>query len=163
MKKETPHNWKVTDEQIERALIEASGQPTKAAEILGVDYVTVWRRCRENPRLLEVQKAYRGRTFQHINNLSASAVLAGYMNQPETLENGEVMKDEKGNIIYKQVAVPIHIRLNHGNLLMNLYKGDEGIKDQLEISSENAVDLSDVSDEVLTELAKAGVVKKDEK
>lgn len=142
---------KVTDAEIEQALIQANGQPTKAAEILDVNYITIWRRCNENPRLEEVKQAYRGRAFQNIDSLSVASVLMGVMRQPETDEEGTVLRDEDGAIIYREVAISPSQRLHHGNLLMNLYKGSEGIKDQLEISSDS-IDLEDASLETLKEL-----------
>lgn len=152
---------KVTDDEIEQALIQAHGQPTKAAEILGVDYTTIWRRCRDNPRLEEVKQAYRGASFQKIDGFTVASVLAGVMNQPVTDENGEVVKDEDGKIMYKQIAIAPNLRLQHGNLLMNLYKGSEGIKDQVEISSDNSIDLTKLDLETLKKLEKAGTKDKE--
>lgn len=155
-------NLKVTDEEIREALIQANGQPTKAAEILDVSYVTVWTRCKENPELEKVKQAYRGRTFQSITSMSAAAILAGVIKQPETDDKGVVLRDDDGRIVYKEVPVSTTLRLQHGNLLMNMYKGDEGIKDQLEISNANEVDLSGLDSETLNKLVAAGIKKGDE-
>lgn len=161
MKKKIPGNQqKVTDEEIEQALIQANGQPTKCAEILDVDYTTIWRRIRDNPHLEDVKQAYRGRTFQHINSMSSIAVMSGVIKQPRSHpETGVVERDDEGKVIYDEIAVSINQRMHHGNLLMNMYKGDEGIKDQLELTTPNQVDMTKLDDDTLQKLALAGVKK----
>ena len=148
---------KVTDEEIAEALRLCQGQPTKAAEMLEVDYVTIWMRCKKNPELEEVKIAYRAKTFQAVTNLTAVAVIAGVMKEPVTDDEGVVIRDENNQIVYREVKVPTSLRLNHGNLLANMYKGDDGIKDQLELSSENDIDLSALDEKTLNKLAAIGV------
>lgn len=119
-----------TDEELKTALIEANGQPTKAAEILGVDYSGVYRRIRKNPELLEIQKAYRARTFQMASNMSVNALLYGVIQEPET--------DEEGNIIegqFRKVKVPLQNRLALIPNVLNTFKSDEGISDKLDITT----------------------------
>lgn len=123
-------NEKYTDEELKNALIEANGQPTKAAEILGVTYVSVYGRIRKNPELYEVQKAYRARTFQSVSNLALSTFLTGVITEPET--------DEEGNIIdgkTKKVKVPLVNRLALIPNLMQTFKSDEGIKEEINITT----------------------------
>lgn len=143
-------NEKYTDEELKQALIQANGQPTKASEILGVSYVSVYGRVRKNPELLEVQKAYRARTFQSVSNLALSTFLTGVIKEPLT--------DEEGNIIegkYKSVKVPLVNRLALIPNLMQTFKSDEGIKEEIIIENKNSFDYSKLSDETIRELLNA--------
>lgn len=120
----------ISDEDIKNALIEANGQPTKAAEILEADYSHIYRRIRKNPELLEIQKAYRARTFQMASNMSVNALLYGVIQEPET--------DEEGNIIegqFRKVKVPLQNRLALIPNVLNTFKSDEGITDKLDITT----------------------------
>ncbi|GIM52035.1 hypothetical protein CAPN004_10650 [Capnocytophaga cynodegmi] len=125
----------ITDEDIKKALIESNGQPTKAAEILEVTYPHLYTRIRKNPELLEVQKAYRARTFQNVSNLTLTTFLTGVMKAPAVDENGEILKDENGKIIYKDVYIDTRTRLSLAPNLMQTFKSDDGITDKLDITS----------------------------
>ena len=83
-------NEKYTDAELKEALIRTNGQPTKAAEALGVTYQSVYGRIRSNPELLEVQKSARQKTFQDLSNFQVGAVLAGIVKSPELDEDGNV-------------------------------------------------------------------------
>ena len=135
-------NEKYTNEELKSALIEANGQPTKAAEILGVTYVSVYGRVRKNPELLEVQKAYRARTFNNVSNLTLTAFLTGVMKSPVVDEEGEIKKDEKGRIIYKDVYVDTRTRLSLAPNLMQIFKADEGIKEEIEITTKGSINIA---------------------
>lgn len=128
-------NEKYTDEELKQALIKSNGQPTKTAEILGVDYSGVYRRIRKNPELLEVQKAYRARTFQDLANLTNAVALMGIIREPIVGEDGEVQKDESGKIIYTEKSVDYRTRLDMASRMMNMLKSDDGITDKLDITS----------------------------
>lgn len=125
-----------TDEDIERALIEANGQPTKAAEILDASYPHLYRRIRRNPELYEVQKAYRAKVFQNVSNLSVKILLTGLIDEPET--------DDEGNVVpnsFVKKKVDYRTRISMIPNVMNTFKGDDGIKDELEVSNGN-IDIS---------------------
>lgn len=122
-------NEKFTDEQLKQALIDCGGQPTKAAEMLGVEYVTVYYRVRKNPELLEIQKASRAKTFNDLANISLRMAIAGTIKQPISDENGKIISDD-----YEDVLVDYKTRTGVIQSLMGLYKGDEGIKDELDIT-----------------------------
>lgn len=128
-------NEKYTDEELKQALIKTNGQPTKAAEMLGVDYSGVYRRIRKNPELLEVQKAYRARTFQDLANLTNAVALMGIIKEPLINSNGEVEKDENGKIIYIEKNVDYRTRLDMATRMMNMFKSEDGITDKLDITS----------------------------
>ncbi|GJQ07520.1 hypothetical protein [Capnocytophaga cynodegmi] len=128
-------NEKYTNEELKKALIEANGQPTKAAEILGVTYVSVYGRIRKNPELLEVQKAYRARTFQDLANLTNAVALMGIIREPSINKDGEIEKDENGKIIYIEKSVDYRTRLDMASRMMNMLKSDDGITDKLDITS----------------------------
>lgn len=135
MKKKVGRKQEITDEMIKKALIETSGQPVKAAEMLGADYSYIYRRIRQNPELYEIQKAYRSRTFQTVANMSVNALIYGVMQEPET--------DEDGNIIdgkFKKVKVPMANRLSLIPTIMQTFKTDDGIKD--EVSVQGSIDIS---------------------
>lgn len=120
----------ITDDEIKNALIEANGQPTKAAEILEVTYPHLYTRIRKNPELLEVQKAYRARTFQTVSNVALTAFLTGVMTEPET--------DDEGNIIEGQtrkIKIDHRTRLSLIPNLMQTFKSEDGISDKLDITS----------------------------
>ena len=120
---------------IKKALIETSGQPVKASEMLGADYSYIYRWIRQNPELYEIQKAYRSRTFQTVANMSVNALIYGVMQEPET--------DEDGNIIdgkFKKVKVPMVNRLSLIPTIMQTFKTDDGIKE--EVSVQGSIDIA---------------------
>lgn len=128
-----------TDEELKQAIIKTNGQPTKAAELLGVTYISVYGRIRKNPDLLEIQKSARQKTFQDLSNFQVAAVLGGLIKTPEFDKEGNIKKDGDGKIIYYDAVVGVNTRLEYASRLMNLLKSDEGIKDQLEITGASKI------------------------
>ncbi|MCL1671720.1 helix-turn-helix domain-containing protein [Elizabethkingia ursingii] len=131
-------NEKYTDEELKKALIEANGQPTKAAELLGIDYSGLYRRIRKNPELFEVQNAYKAKTFNNVANVGLNALLTGIMNEP--------MEDEEGNIIegkFVKRKVDYRTRLSLIPNLMQTFKTADGIKEQIEVTTEGSINISD--------------------
>lgn len=150
-----------TDEELKDALIQTSGQPTKAAEALGVTYISVYGRIRKNPELLDIQKSARQKTFQDISNFQVAAVLAGIIKTPELYEDGSVRRDENGKVEYRDAVVGINARLEYASRLMTLFKSDEGIKEETDVNLKSAIDTSKLSDDTLNDLMAA--LKNDEK
>lgn len=136
-------NEKYTDEELKEALIKSNGQPTKAAEILGVDYSGLYRRVRKNPELLEIQKAHRARTFNDLNNLTNAVALMGIIREPLVNANGEIEKDEKGKPIYIEKVVDYRTRLDMATRMMNMLKSEEGITEQIEITTKGSINITD--------------------
>ncbi|EPL7679784.1 hypothetical protein HZP82_04640 [Elizabethkingia anophelis] len=131
-------NEKYTDEELKKALIEANGQPTKAAELLGIDYSGLYRRIRKNPELFEVQNAYKAKTFNNVANVGLNALLTGIMNEP--------MEDEEGNIIegkFVKRKVDYRTRLSLIPNLMQTFKTADGIKEQIEVTTDGSINISD--------------------
>ncbi|AQW96658.1 hypothetical protein DSC47_10010 [Elizabethkingia miricola] len=131
-------NEKYTDEELKQALIEANGQPTKAAELLGIDYSGLYRRIRKNPELFEVQNAYKAKTFNNVANVGLNALLTGIMNEP--------MEDEEGNIIegkFVKRKVDYRTRLSLIPNLMQTFKTADGIKEQIEVTTDGSINISD--------------------
>lgn len=142
---------KFTDSMLEKALVEANGQPTKAAEILGVKYISVYRRIKANPELNEFKLAQRSKTFNELYNVSTIIALAGVIRCP-------VVDEETGEVIPNKFinrAVDIRTRQGMISQLLTLFKSDEGIKDEIVIETKDNLDLSKLSDTALAELAKA--------
>ena len=148
-------NEKYTDAELKEALIRTNGQPTKAAEALGVTYQSVYGRIRSNPELLEVQKSARQKTFQDLSNFQVGAVLAGIVKSPELDEDGNVKRDKDGKIIYKDSAVGVNARMEYASRLMTLFKSDEGIKEETDVNIKTALDTSKLSDSALDEIIEA--------
>lgn len=148
-------NEKYTDAELKEALIRTNGQPTKAAEALGVTYQSVYGRIRSNPELLDVQKSARQKTFQDLSNFQVGAVLAGIVKSPEFDEDGNVKRDEEGKIIYKDSAVGVNARMEYASRLMTLFKSDEGIKEETDVNIKTALDTSKLSDSALDEIIEA--------
>lgn len=123
-----------SDKQIEELLIKHNGQPTKVATELKVSYVQIWRRIRANPSLYEVQQSNRQKTFQDIANFTVSAVLGGVMKEPVFDVDGNIQRDDKDRIIYRDILVDERTRMEHASRLINVFKGDEGIKNQIELT-----------------------------
>lgn len=139
-----------TDAELAEALEKAHGQPTKAAEILGVKYVTVWRRIRDNPELAELKAAYRAKVFQDLHNLTTVMALAGVVREPRVdKETNEVIPNE-----FLNRRVDYKTRQATALSLLNLFKGDEGIKDNL-VVEQSPLDFSKLSDAALDELQNA--------
>ena len=148
-------NEKYTDAELKEALIRTNGQPTKAAEALGVTYQSVYGRIRSNPELLEVQKSARQKTFQDLSNFQVGAVLVGIVKSPELDEDGNVKRDKDGKIIYKDSAVGVNARMEYASRLMTLFKSDEGIKEETDVNIKTALDTSKLSDSALDEIIEA--------
>ncbi|HAY3504293.1 TPA: hypothetical protein JRX02_002919 [Elizabethkingia anophelis] len=150
-----------TDDQLKEALIKSNGQPTVAAKILDVTYISVYGRIRRNPELLDIQKSARQKTFQDLHNFQIGAVLGGTMKTPEFDEEGSIKKDEDGKVVYYDAVVGVNTRMEYASRLMTLFKSDEGIKDESVVEVKNAWDITKLSDSALDELEKA--LKGDEK
>ncbi|WP_018675743.1 hypothetical protein [Riemerella columbina] len=141
-----------TDGQIEELLIEFNGQPTKVASALDVSYVQVYRRIRQNPKLLEVQEAERARAYQILDNLSMQIALKGTIKEP--------VLDEEGNPTeqFRDVLVDYKTRIQVIQNQQNLFKGSIGIKDQIEVTHKSGtIDYSKLSDDALKEILNAEV------
>lgn len=128
-------NEKYTDEELKQALIKANGQPTKAAEMLGVDYSGVYRRIRKNPELEMVQKAYRARTFNDVSNLVSVIAIMGVIREPLTDEDGTVIPNQ-----FREVPVDYRTRMTAMQTVLSTFKTDEGIKE--EVSVQGSIDIA---------------------
>ena len=128
-------NEKYTDEELKQALIKANGQPTKAAEMLGVDYSGVYRRIRKNPELEMVQKAYRARTFNDVSNLVSAIAIIGVIREPLTDEEGTVIPNQ-----FREVVVDQKTRMTAMQTVLSTFKTDDGIKD--EVSVQGSIDIA---------------------
>ena len=128
-------NEKYTDEELKQALIKANGQPTKAAEMLGVDYSGVYRRIRKNPELEMVQKAYRARTFNDVSNLVSVVAIMGVIREPLTDEEGTVIPNQ-----FREVPVDYRTRMTAMQTVLSTFKTDDGIKE--EVSVQGSIDIA---------------------
>ena len=128
-------NEKYTDEELKQALIKANGQPTKAAEILGVTYPSVYGRIRKNPELEMVQKAYRARTFNDVANLVSAIATIGDIRVPLTNEEGTVIPNQ-----FREVVVDQKTRMTAMQTVLSTLKTDEGIKE--EVSVQGSIDIA---------------------
>ena len=128
-------NEKYTDEELKQALIKANGQPTKAAEILGVTYPSVYGRIRKNPELEIVQKAYRARTFNDVSNLVSVIAIMGVIREPLTDEECTVIPNQ-----FREVPVDYKTRMTAMQTVLSTFKTDEGIKE--EVSVQGSIDIA---------------------
>ena len=128
-------NEKYTDEELKQALIKANGQPTKAAEILGVTYPSVYGRIRKNPELEMVQKAYRARTFNDVSNLVSVIAIMGVIREPLTDEDGTVIPNQ-----FREVPVDYRTRMIAMQTVLSTFKTDDGIKE--EVSVQGSIDIA---------------------
>ena len=128
-------NEKYTDEELKQALIKANGQPTKAAEILGVTYPSVYGRIRKNPELEIVQKAYRARTFNDVSNLVSAIAIIGVIREPLTDEEGTVIPNQ-----FREVPVDYRTRMTAMQTVLSTFKTDDGIKE--EVSVQGSIDIA---------------------
>ena len=128
-------NEKYTDEELKQALIKANGQPTKAAEILGVTYPSVYGRIRKSPELEMVQKAYRARTFNDVSNLVSVIAIMGVIREPLTDEEGTVIPNQ-----FREVPVDYKTRMTAMQTVLSTFKTDEGIKE--EVSVQGSIDIA---------------------
>lgn len=146
---------KYTDEELKEALIKSNGQPTVAAKMLDVTYISVYGRIRKNPELLDIQKSARQKTFQDLHNFQIGAVLAGTMKSPEFDEDGNIKVDENGKVVYYDAVVGVNARMEYASRLMTLFKSDEGIKEETDVNIKTALDTSKLSDSALDEIIEA--------
>jgi bacterial regulatory protein, fis family len=128
-------NEKYTDEELKKALIKANGQPTKAAEMLGVDYSGVYRRIRKNPELEMVQKAYRARTFNDVSNLVSVIAIMGVIREPLTDEDGTVIPNQ-----FREVPVDYRTRMTAMQTVLSTFKTDDGIRE--EVAVQGSIDIA---------------------
>ena len=128
-------NEKYTDEELKQALIKANGQPTKAAEMLGVDYSGVYRRIRKNPELEMVQKAYRARTFNDVSNLVSVIAIMGVIREPLTDEEGTVIPNQ-----FREVPVDYKTRMTAMQTVLSTFKTDDGIRE--EVAVQGSIDIA---------------------
>ena len=128
-------NEKYTDEELKQALIKSNGQPTKAAEMLGVDYSGVYRRIRKNPELEMVQKAYRARTFNDVSNLVSVIAIMGVIREPLTDEDGTIIPNK-----FREVPVDYKTRMTAMQTVLSTFKTDDGIKD--EVAVQGSIDIA---------------------
>ena len=128
-------NEKYTDEELKQALINANGQPTKAAEILGVTYPSVYGRIRKIPELEIVQKAYRARTFNDVSNLVSVIAIMGVIREPLTDEEGTVIPNQ-----FREVPVDYKTRMTAMQTVLSTFKTDDGIKE--EVSVQGSIDIA---------------------
>ena len=110
-----------TDDELEQALIRANGQPTKAAKILGVEYVGVYLRIRANPKLMDVQIASRAKTFQDLSEITMFAIKSGYIQKHLLDGEGKVTND------IEFVEIDERTRVDSALKLMNMLKGEDGV------------------------------------
>ena len=117
-----------TNEELKKALIKTGGKPVKAAEMLGVEYFTVWTRIRNNPELLEVQKSARAKKFNEYTDILDLVAKTGYIQRS--------VIDENGKVTAKVELVPVdeRTRIDTVNRLATMYKADEGIADEVNVN-----------------------------
>lgn len=120
---------KIAIEDIRTALEATNGQPVAAAKRLNVDYSSLWRRIRSEPELMEIQKAARSRAFQELENITTFAARTGYMQK--------TILDADGKLTNQIELVPIdeRTRVDLAFRLMNLFKADAGIVDEVSINA----------------------------
>ena len=134
-------NEKFTDKELEEALIEANGRPTKAATLLDVSYPTVYLRIRSNPKLKAVQSAYRARTHQDMADMAVRIAVYGLIKEPKIDDEGEIVYDDNGKVVMTEKKVDYGTRSNVILRLMDTYKFDDGVVEALNILT-NGEDLS---------------------
>ena len=135
-KAEEPHpNQKFTDKQLEQALINNQGQPTKASAELGVSYPAVYLRIRSNPKLKAVQASYKAQTSQTMVNLAHRIALQGLIKEPQVDDEGNVMFEDDGKTpIFRERKVDYGTRTNVILKLAEMFKGEDGTIDNLNIT-----------------------------
>ena len=142
---------RVSDKEIQKALIATGGQPVASAKIVGLKYPHLYTRIRQNPKLLEIQNSFRAKSFQDLSNTSLVWALTGVMKEPVTdPETGIVIPGE-----FVEKKVDYRTRSAIMAQMMGMLKSSEGIKDTLVIENESGVDLTKLSDTALDELEKA--------
>ena len=131
---ETPHPLKkFTDKELEEALMETNGRPTKAAAMLGVDYSTVYLRIRSNPKLKAVQAAYKARTHTDMIDMATRIAVFGLIKEPVIDDDGNVVDGE-----FKDRRVDYGTRTNVILKLADMYKGEDGTIDNINITSDGS-------------------------
>lgn len=103
----------------------------------------MYGRIRKNPKLLEIQKAHRARTFNDLNNLTNAVALMGIIREPLVNANGEIEKDNKGKPIYIEKVVDYRTRLDMASRMMNMLKSDEGISEKIEVTTQGNISISE--------------------
>lgn len=137
---EEPHpNQKASDKDIENALIACEGSPVKASRLLKMDYSSIYLRIRKNPKLKAVQASYRARTHQDMVNTALKIAVHGLITEPEVDDDGQVIKGK-----FKERKVDYGTRTNVIMKLAEMYKGEDGVIDNINIISDGqGVQVSD--------------------
>jgi hypothetical protein len=111
----------ISDKKIEQAIEKAGGQPTKAAEILGITYVHFWRITKDRTEMQDLMKSYRAKTFHELSTLSITAIKTGLLQK--------LVKNKDGTeTVYEDVDA--RTRLEMASRFMNMTKSDAGIVDK---------------------------------
>lgn len=132
-------NEKVSDREIEEALIINEGSPVRASRYLELDYSTVYLRIRKNPKLKAVQASYRARTHQDMVNTALKIAVHGLITEPVVDDDGNVIKGQ-----FKEKKVDYGTRTNVIMKLADMYKGEDGVIDNINIISDGqGVQVSD--------------------
>lgn len=126
-------NKKFTDKELEEALIESNGRPTKAATMLGVSYAAVHLRIRSNPKLKAVQIAYKSRTHTDMVDMAMRIAVFGLIREPKTDEDGNVFDGE-----FVDRKVDYGTRTNVILKLADMYKGEDGTIDTINLVSDGS-------------------------
>lgn len=129
---------KVSDKQIEKALIDAEGQPTIVAKNLNVSYMTIWRRIEANKHLQDIKNGYKAKTFQNVANMSLNVLLTGIIQEPVTDDDGNVIE---GKFVKRKVDYRSRLSLIPN--MMQTFKTADGIKDELEVSGSGSINISE--------------------
>lgn len=124
---------RVTDEEVKAALIASNGRISEAAKALSLNRSHLHTRIKKSVELSEIRANARAMLFSDMSDLVENAVKTGYMTRAELDEEG---KPTGGKII---TAIPETVRLDAAFKLMQMFKGDDGIVDKVEVDVKGTV------------------------
>lgn len=132
-------NRKVSDKEIEEALILCEGSPVKASRYLNMSYPAIYLRMRANPKLKATQASYRARIHQDMTNTALKIAVKGLITEPVVDDDGNVIPGE-----FRERRVDYGTRTNVIMKLADMYKGEDGVIDNINITSDGeGVNVSD--------------------
>lgn len=120
---------KVSKKEIKKALEDAGGMPTKAAQLLNVTYLTIYRQMLKYPELQEARNSARAKLHEDSESLILFAIKTGFIQRAKIGDNGKPTAE------IEYVEVDQRTRLDKAVQLMSMYNASVGLKNNIDITT----------------------------
>lgn len=122
---------KLKRKAVKDALLKSGGMPTVAAKLLGVAYPSLFLFIKKHPDLKDIQESARAKLHEELESLTTFAVKTGYIQKSKLDEDGKPTSETEFE------EVDVRTRLSSASQLMGMYRASVGIKEEIDITSNN--------------------------